>query len=72
MNTALERCHAEAYEGPAAMRCVKSPVGVAPALVSDVIRFMMAIFRSPTSLVAEKLFLRKQLARTQSEAATAD
>lgn len=44
------------------MRCVKPLVGVALALLSDIVRFTTAAFRSRTSLVAENLFLRKQLA----------
>ena len=44
------------------MRCVKALVGVALALLSDVIRYMTAVFRSRTSVAAENLFLRKQLA----------
>jgi hypothetical protein len=51
------------------MRCVKPLVGVALALLSDIIRFMTAVFRSRTSLVAENLFLRKQLAFYQEHKA---
>jgi putative transposase len=44
------------------MRCVKPLVAGALVLVSDLIRCMTVLFWSRTSLIAENLFLRKQLA----------
>src|ERR1700746_2849240 len=44
------------------MRCVKPLIGVALVLVSDLIRLVRVIFRPRMSLIAENLFLAKQLA----------
>jgi|SRR5579864_498709 len=44
------------------MPCLRSIVAVALAVTSDLGNFLKAMIRSRTSLVAENLFLRKQLA----------
>ena len=41
---------------------VKALVGLARVLASNLLAFLTVIFRSRTSLIAENLFLRKQLA----------
>ena len=41
---------------------VKALAGFARVVVSNLIPFLTVIFRSRTSLIAENLFLRKQLA----------
>ena len=47
------------------MPCVRTFFAVAVAVLSDLIRFLSSTFRSRTSLVAENLFLRKQLSYYQ-------
>ena len=44
------------------MRCVRPLIAAGPAVVGEVTRFVRTALRSQTSLVAENLFLRKQLA----------
>lgn len=47
------------------MRCVRPLIGVGLAVVGEVARFVRTALRSRTSLVAENLFLRRQLAYYQ-------
>ena len=44
------------------MGWAKALAGLARVLVSDLIPWLTVLFRSPTSLLAENLFLREQLA----------